>query len=277
MTTSSEPPADNSAARLDGSVVIVTGSASGIGRATCERLVREGARLVVVDLDGLKTANVVERLTAEGAKEVLGLPLSVRSEEDMETMARRTLERFGRIDILIHCAGILRGKPSNPRMLAELSTEEWDDVVATNLRGTFLANRAVLAAMIKQRSGQILNISSTSGRQGFAFASAYSASKFGVIGLSESLADEVRTYGIKVQVLCPGAVSTPLWDQNVSIQAPEHALPPERVADLIAYLVTLPPDTVLQNVVVIPSKLRRRKKAARARERAALQEEREKP
>jgi 3-oxoacyl-[acyl-carrier protein] reductase len=275
MTASNEAPAG--APRLEGSVVIVTGSGSGIGRATCERLVREGAHLVVVDLDGLKTENVVERLIAEGAKEVLGLPLSVRSEEDMEAMARRTLERFGRIDILIHCAGILRSKPSNPRMLAELTTEEWDDVVATNLRGTFLANRAVLPAMIKQRGGQILNISSTSGRQGFAFASAYSASKFGVIGLSESLADEVRTYGIKVQVLCPGAVSTPLWDQNVSIQAPEHALPPERVADLIAYLVTLPPDTVLQNVVVVPSKLRRRKKAGRARERAALQEEREKP
>jgi NAD(P)-dependent dehydrogenase (short-subunit alcohol dehydrogenase family) len=258
---------------LDGNVVIVTGGGSGIGGATCERLVREGARLVVVDLNAMNTESMVERLMAEGAKEVLGLPLSVRSEEDMEMMARKTLERFGRIDILIHCAGILRGKRSNPRMLSELSTEEWDEVVGTNLRGTFLANRAVLPSMIKQRGGQILNISSTSGLQGFAFASAYSASKFGVIGLSESLADEVRTYGIKVQVLCPGAVNTPLWDQNVSIQAPEHSLPPERVADLIAYLVTLPTDTILQNVVVIPSKLRRRRKLVRAQEATAAQEE----
>jgi NAD(P)-dependent dehydrogenase (short-subunit alcohol dehydrogenase family) len=184
----------------------------------------------------------------------------VRREEDMAAMAERTLERFGRIDVLVHCAGILRGKGRPPRMLAEMSAEEWDDVIATNLRGTFLANRAVIPAMLRSRAGQIVNLSSTSGRIGRAFDSAYCASKFGVIGLSESLAEEVRSFGIKVMVVCPDAVDTPLWDQNGPIRAPENALSPERVADLIGYLVGLPPDTILQNIVVMPFATRRRKK-----------------
>jgi len=246
--------------RLREQVAVVTGGASGIGRAVCDRLAREGASLVIVDLDPERVEGVVKALSAAGHEAVLGLALDVRREEDMAAMAERTLARFGRIDVLVHCAGILRGKGRPPRMLAEMSAEEWDDVVATNLRGTFLANRAVVPAMLRQRAGQIVNLSSTSGRIGRAFDSAYCASKFGVIGLSESLAEEVRSFGVKVMVVCPDAVDTPLWDQNGPIRAPENALSPARVADLIGYLVGLPADTILQNIVVMPFATRRRKK-----------------
>jgi len=248
------------AGRLEGAVAIVTGGGSGIGQATCLRLAREGARVVVVDLDPSRTEATAKRLEAAGAADPLALNLSVRSEEDMEAMARIVVERHGRIDILVHCAGILHPQGSRPTILAELTAKEFDDVVETNLKGTFLANRAVLRPMMRQRGGQIVNISSTLGRRGEAMESAYCASKFGVIGLSEALADEGRPYGIKVQVICPGAVDTPLWEQNSPLPGPETALPPERVADVIGYLVTLPPDTMLQNVVVVPFKTRRRKK-----------------
>ncbi len=241
-------------------VVVVTGGGSGIGEATCLRLAREGAKIVTVDLDPARAEETVKRLSQEGFPEALAVGANVAVEEDMAAMAQRVLDQFGRIDVLVHCAGIIRASKGNPRMVSDLDTQEWDDVIGTNLRGTFLANRAVIPAMIRQRGGNIVNISSTSGRQGFAFAAAYCASKFGVIGFSESLAEEVRSFGIKVQVICPGAVDTPLWQQNASINAPGHALPPERVADLIAYLVTLPADAILQNVVIMPFKARRWKK-----------------
>lgn len=178
----------------------------------------------------------------------------------MAEMARRTLDRFGRIDILVHCAGILRGTGSRPKLLADVELAEWEEVMGTNLTGTFLCNRAVLPAMTAQRSGQIINISSTSGLKGRPLDAVYCASKFGIMGLSQSLAEEVRNVGIRVQVVAPDAVDTPMWDQNGPIRPPADALPAERVADLIAYMATLPLDTVLGEVVIAPFRTRRRKK-----------------
>jgi NAD(P)-dependent dehydrogenase (short-subunit alcohol dehydrogenase family) len=251
--------------RLKDQVVIVTGAASGIGRATCLALAEERVRLVVVDVNGARIDELIAELEqgksgSVDAEGPLGLELSVRLEKDMEEMARQTLDRFGRIDILVHCAGILRGKDSGPRLLYEVSLKEWDAVVETNLKGTFLSNRSVLPSMIQQGKGHIINFSSTSGLRGRAFDSVYCATKFGVIGLSESLAEEVRRYGIKVHVVLPDAVDTPIWDQNGPVRAPKDSLQPERVADLVAYLALLPEDTVLGNLVILPFKLRRRKK-----------------
>jgi 3-oxoacyl-[acyl-carrier protein] reductase len=248
---------------LAGQVVIVTGGASGIGRATCRAMARKGAGLVAVDVNQGGLDELLGTLKAEApGLEALGLALNVRLEQDMQEMASRTLERFGRIDILVHCAGILRIKGSRPQFLHQVSLEEWDVVMDTNLKGTFLSNRAVIPAMIQQRQGQIFNISSTSGLKGRPLDSVYSASKFGVVGISEALAEEVRQYGIKVQVILPDAVDTPMWEQNAPIQAPDSSLAPERVADLICYLAALPRDTVFSNLVMLPFKFRQRKKTA---------------
>lgn len=246
---------------LAGQVVIVTGGASGIGQATCRAMARKGASLVAVDVNQGGLDELLGALKAEvpGLK-ALGIALNVRLEQDMQEMAGRTLERFGRIDILVHCAGILRIKGSRPQFLHQVSLEEWNAVMDTNLKGTFLSNRAVIPAMIQQRQGQVFNISSTSGLKGRPLDSVYSASKFGVVGLSEALAEEVRQYGIKVQVILPDAVDTPMWEQNAPIQAPDSSLAPERVADLICYLAALPRDTVLSNLVMLPFKFRQRKK-----------------
>jgi short-subunit dehydrogenase len=118
--------------------------------------------------------------------------------------------------------------------------------------------------MMRQRSGQIVNISSTSGRQGRALDAPYCASKFGVVGLTESLAEEVRPFGIKVHLIMPGAVATRLWEQNRPLPLPDAALAPERVAEIIRYVLELPPDTILEHVVIAPFKARRARAAPRA-------------
>lgn len=244
--------------RLSGRVVVVTGGAGGIGRAVCDAVSAEGAATVVVDLDrGLVDRAGDELAAVCGAQRVLGLALDVTDEADMAEMARETLHRFGRIDTLVACAGILRGRGCLPHPVTEVALTEWNQVIDTNLKGVFLSNRAVLPAMVSQRRGDIVNVSSTSGRQGRANDSPYCASKFAVIGFSEAVAEEVRQYGVRVQVLLPDAVDTAIWEQNGRIR-PERALDAGRVADLILYLIALPEDAVLSRPVIAPFRARRR-------------------
>ncbi len=252
--------------RHEGQVVIVTGGTSGIGKATATVLCREGAGIVVVDIDKRRVNETVSELADAASETPLGLALDVRSEEDMEEMVRRTVERFGRIDTLVHCAGILRGKGSGPKFLHQVAVDEWDEVIDTNLKGTFLSNRAVLPFMFDQGGGHIINFSSTSGLKGRAYDSVYCASKFGVVGLSEALAEEVRQYNVKVHVIMPDAVDTPIWNQNGPIRAPKDSLSPESVAHLVSYIMSLPADTVLRSVVIEPFRARRRKRTGRSGE-----------
>ena len=134
-------------------------------RQVIHNAAREGARLAVVDLHAERAEETAKRLGREASADAFAMGLDVRSEEDMDAMVSRTLERFGRIDILVHAAGILHPPGSRPRLLVEISTEEWDTIVGTNLRGTFLANRAAARAMIRQKEGHIVNLSSTMGRK----------------------------------------------------------------------------------------------------------------
>ena len=223
-------------------------------------MARKGARIVVVDINQASVDEMVIALRSELSNEAIGVVADVRLEQNMAEMVRQVVDRFGRIDILVHCAGILRMKGSGPRLLHQVSLEEWDAVIDTNLKGTFLSNRAVVPAMVKQKRGQIVNLSSTSGLKGRPFDSVYCASKFGMIGLSEALAEEVRQYGIRVHVVLPDAVDTPIWEQNAPVRAPEDALSPERVASVISFVAGLPEDTVLDNLVIRAFRARRRKK-----------------
>jgi NAD(P)-dependent dehydrogenase (short-subunit alcohol dehydrogenase family) len=244
---------------LDGRVAVVTGGGSGIGRAVCLAAGSEGASIVAVDVNERRIQETMEELQRRcGDAPSLGLALDVREEQAMDRMARQTLARFGRIDILVHCAGILRPRDTSPKPMVELSVAEWDATLDTNLKGTFLSNRAVLPTMIEQRCGHIINVSSTSGRQGRALDSAYCASKFGVIGFSEAVAEEVRPYGVKLETILPDATDTPLWDQNGPVPRPADALPAVRVADFIVYLLKMPKDTILLNPVIASFRTRRR-------------------
>lgn len=244
--------------RLDGHVAIVTGGASGIGKATCHVFAQEGAHVVVADISDESIARVVAELPG-GEREHLGVRVDVRDEAQVESMAQRAVERFGGVDILVASAGVLRGSGSSPQPLYKISVEEWDQVLDTNLKGMFLTNRAVLPHMIKKRRGNIVNLSSVQGKRGSAHDAPYCASKFGVIGMSEALAEEVGRLGVRVQIVMPDAVRTPIWDQNGPIPCPDDALPPERVASLVLTMVTQPWDTILTGVTIAPFKTRRRK------------------
>lgn len=236
-------------------VVIVTGASSGIGRDLCSALASDGAHVVAVGRDTERLGRTVQEAegrAGEHGSRVLGLRLDVGSESDMAEMAAQTLDAFGRIDVLVTAAGTLRGTAGWPRQAVDMRSADWDEVIRTNLTGVFLSNRAVLPAMVRQRGGDIVNISSTSGRRGLAYDSAYCASKFGVIGLSQSLAQEVGQLGVRVQALLPGAVRTPMWLQGDAIPHPGPALPVDRVTDLIRHLLTLANDAELITPTVAP-------------------------
>ncbi len=242
---------------LTGLVVVITGGTVGIGFATAQALHGAGCRVVLVSRDQERVGRALAELTAgaaPAASDAMGLALDTRSPGDMEEMARATLQRFGRIDALVTAAGILRVGAGVLRTLARTQEEEWDEIIDTNLKGVFLANRAVLPAMLARGAGHIVNLSSTSGRKGLAFDAAYCASKFGVIGLSQALAAEVGPNGIRVHALLPGAIDTGMWDQNGPLAPPPDIIGPERVADCILELLALPGDMVFEDVVVEPLK-----------------------
>jgi len=239
---------------LAGQVAIVTGGAVGIGLSTALFLAHEGAHVVVVGRNQTRLDNALTKIIAQGSQDPLGLALDVRDQNDMQRMVALTCQHFDRIDILITAAGILRADEGKLQTLLKMSAADWDKVVDTNLKGVFLANRAVLPVMIKQGTGNIINLSSTSGRVGLAFDSAYCASKFAVIGMSEALAEEVRRFGIRVQTVLPGAIDTGMWDQNGPLPPPRDILPADRVAQFILYLLTMPMDTSLDSPVIEPFK-----------------------
>lgn len=240
---------------VEGRAIIVTGAAGGIGAATARLLSSHGARMVLVDL----ARDPLEALAKELGGDAIALPSDISSEADMAAMAATTMEKFGRIDALVAAAGILR-TGGTLRPVAETPFEDWKKIIDINLTGTFLSNRAVLGAMLAQKRGDIVNLSSVSGRQGRAFDGPYAASKFGIIGLSESLAEEVQREGVRVQTVLPDAVDTGLWDQSVTAALkPRTMLSPDHVASFIHYLLTLPRDAYLLNSVVAPIPVRKRK------------------
>jgi 3-oxoacyl-[acyl-carrier protein] reductase len=240
------------ARELEGRSIIITGASGGIGGACARLFAAQGARLTLVDRDEAKLSVLGEEIAADA----LTLGLDVTSEDDTAQMAAQALQRFGRIDALVAAAGILR-TGGEPRTVMDTSYEEWRTVVEINLTGTFLSNRAVLATMLKQGYGDIVNISSTSGRQGRPFDAPYAASKFGIVGLSESLAEEVGRRGIRVQTLLPDAVRTTLWDQSGSTALrPPQMLSPDRVAEFVLYMITLPRDAFLLNPALYPLQVR---------------------
>ncbi|MBI2304489.1 MAG: glucose 1-dehydrogenase [Chloroflexi bacterium] len=186
-------------------IAIVTGAASGIGRAIARGLAREGARVVIADIFPEGAERMALEIEAEGGK-ALAIKVDVSQNSEVEAMVAQTLRQFATIDILVNDAGIFTRVP-----VAEMTEEEWDQVLDVNLKGVFLCSRAVIKHMIPRRYGKIVNVASSRGIHGSARGAHYAASKGGIIAFTRSLALEMAPYSINVNAIAPGATDTPLW------------------------------------------------------------------
>jgi 3-oxoacyl-[acyl-carrier protein] reductase len=195
--------------RLDGRVALVTGAASGIGAGIAIAFAREGADIVVADkVDADKAADVLEAIKGHG-REALFVQADVSDEASVRGMADEALGHFGRVDILVNNAGIF-----TESLLETMPIDDWDRVVNTNLRGTFLCTRMLIGQMLQRGDGRIINIASQLGQVGGSSVAHYSASKAGVIGLTKALAREVSQRGVLVNAIAPGPIETPLLDSE---------------------------------------------------------------
>ena len=190
--------------RLKDKVCIVTGSAGGIGLATARRFAREGARVVVADLDAQLVAQRAAEIEAAGGQ-VMGLRLDVTDRATMDALCQAGLGRWGRIDVLVNNAGITRDA-----RLARMTDAQFDDVIAVNLKGVFECTQAVLPAMLEQGSGVVINASSVVGLYGNFGQTNYAATKAGVIAFTKTWARELGPKGIRTAAVCPGFIATPI-------------------------------------------------------------------
>ena len=243
---------------LAGKIAIITGGSSGIGKAVCCALAAAGVSLLVVGRNKERLAEALTEIRSCGNPRydqamVVGASLDVCSEDDMTAMAEQALNHFGRIDILVTCAGILRPAGSRPTAVANVTLNELETVLDTNLKGVFLSNRAVLATMINQKSGHIINVASLSGRKALPLDAPYCASKFAVIGLTESLAEESWPHGIRVHSFLPGNTDTPIWGQNRLLPKAARVIPVERVAESIVFLLKSNEGACYSDISVAPA------------------------
>jgi NAD(P)-dependent dehydrogenase (short-subunit alcohol dehydrogenase family) len=192
---------------LQGQIAIVTGAASGIGRAIALRLSREGAAVVAADLDGKATEGLVQEMVSQGRRG-LALQVDVSVEKDVERMVRETLKNFSQVDILVNNAGI-----GTTGLIIDHTVDDWEKSMSVNLKGTFLCSRAAAKEMIPRKRGRIVNIASIGGKEGEEFIGGYCASKFGVIGLTQVMAKELGRHRITVNAVCPGYIWTPRWEK----------------------------------------------------------------
>jgi len=226
----------------DRPVALVTGASRGIGRAISLRMAKEGFDIALAARTESALAETARACEAAGAK-TLAARTDVSREEDVLGLFARVREAFGRLDLLVNNAGVGVYKP-----IAETTLADWELMMGVNLRGTFLCSREAMRAMLAARRGTIVNIASVVGLKGYPNQGAYTASKHGIVGLSKVLAEEGLAAGIRVHVICPGGVATDMASMARPDIRPEELLRPEDVADLVAYLVKLPPRAMVDLV-----------------------------
>jgi NAD(P)-dependent dehydrogenase (short-subunit alcohol dehydrogenase family) len=224
---------------IESKVAIVTGGGGGIGSAVVRRFAREGAKIVIADIDGESAQAVSAELSAQRV-DAVPIATDVTKKHSVDDMVRAALERWGRVDILVNVAG-----GAERIAVVDMTAAQWDDVVDMNLKSVFLCSQAALPAMLKQKYGKIVNISSIYGFTGNATRSSYAAAKAGVAAFTKSLALEVVKDGINVNAVAPGRVTTPrvrnrysdeAWAAAVGHVPMGRAGTPEEVASVVLFL-----------------------------------------
>jgi meso-butanediol dehydrogenase/(S,S)-butanediol dehydrogenase/diacetyl reductase len=241
--------------RFENKVVLITGAASGIGRATAELFAREGAAIACSDIDEKGLAETVEQIEKTGAR-AIGVRCNVADAGDGRDAVERAAQELGGLDVLCNIAGM-----GNMKHTAEVTEEEWNKILGVNLSGTFFMSQAALPHLLKQEGSSIVNIASLAGLIGQAYCAAYCASKAGVVSLTKVMAVEFVKQGLRVNCICPAAVVTPILAGFGAPDGADTALlsrlgiapkvtMPEEIAEAVAYLAS--PAATSINGVALP-------------------------
>jgi 3-oxoacyl-[acyl-carrier protein] reductase len=237
--------------RLEGKAALVTGGAQGIGRSIALLLAREGARIAVSDIN-LEKAEETRREIESLGREALAIGGNVAQAADAEGMVQKSVEKFGSLDILVNNAGITRDQ-----VLLRMKEEDWDLVIAVNLKSVFLLTKAALRPFLKQKAGKVVNIASISGVMGNPGQANYSASKAGILGFTRSIAREYASRNIQVNAVAPGFIDTamsqaiPQKERDLLIKAipMERLGKPEDIAEAVLFLASPAADYITGQVL----------------------------
>jgi NADP-dependent 3-hydroxy acid dehydrogenase YdfG len=228
-------------------IAVVTGAGRGIGRAVAVAFAREGASVALAARSSAEIETVAREIR-EGGSRALVVPTDVRQEGAVEALVQRTLAEWQRVDLLVNAAGVAIFAP-----VTDSKLDDWDQIVAVNLRGAVLCCRAVLPAMIAQRRGTIINVGSVVTSRSLTGSAAYTASKYGLLGFSRVLAEEMRAHGVRVGVLSAGATDTPLWDAMPGAPARDRMLRADQVAEAALLMAALDHNATLEEMTLLPA------------------------
>jgi len=232
---------------LAGKVSIVTGASRGIGKAISILLAQSGSRVVLAARSEPQLKSVSDEISNQNG-EALVIPTDLTRDEEIEQLVEKTIKEWGSVDVLINNAGLGKVAP-----VVKAKVSDWDETFQVNLRAPMILSKLVLPKMMERGEGSIINISSVSGKSGQANGSAYSASKFGLIGFTQSLYEEVREYGIRVTAICPGFVDTQLIPQMRRMDR-SKMIRPEDIAQTVLFVLTSPPTACPVEITIRPQR-----------------------